>query len=323
MLLDHFGITSHVIKDLSNFDVGGENNILLLDGDGACYAASAGAMKPDTAMRRFERAILEAMFLAKCNTARVHLTPSGCFKNGRHLLLGVKPYQDNRGKDKKPPFLEYLRSSASVEYFDDKSDITVILNYEIEADDALMQDHYRLSNGILVSPDKDLLISPKPAYSLEDGKFLTLNEGDTFGWIERKHWLTPSGTPSSKMIGKGHKFFLAQMLMGDVADNVVGIRKLNGRPCGEAGAFNALNPIKDMDEAVNFVIDAYKKIDQNIAPEAEAMWLTRHRGDTALTFLSEADLTDSNLDYLSECYYNRKWRLTEEEYNELLSSTTT
>lgn len=310
--LSHFGLDAQTLSDQSTFKPSkGDSNILLYDGDGGCYQSAAGAAKQETAMRRFERDILENMFLAGCTKARVHLTPSGCFKNGRHLLLGAKKYQDNRSNKNKPQHLEYLRSPASVEYFKDHEDIEIILNYRVEADDALMMDHYRYHNGILVSPDKDLNISPFKSYKAELGKHLVLPEGDRYGWIDREFWLTPSQKPSSKMIGKGTKFFLAQLLMGDTADNVKGILKLNGKLCGEGAAFDALNPIKDEHEAVNFIIEAYKKIDQNIIPEAEAMWLLRNPSDNAFKYLSEHNLTDSNLNFLNECYHERKWKLDE------------
>lgn len=311
--LSHLGLTSQVLTEQSLFKPAGDNLILLYDGDGACYESSAGVAKPETALKRLRTDIYKTMYLAGCTKARVHLTPSGCFKNGRHLLLGAKKYQETRSNNKKPAFLNYLRSQASVDFFADDPDVEIILNYKIEADDALMIDHHVFSNGILVSPDKDLNISPFKSYHTEKGKYLTLPEGDTFGWIDREEWFTPSMKPASKMIGKGSKFFLAQMLMGDTADNVKGILKYKGKLCGEAAAFEALKDITDKHEAVNLVIEAYKAIDQNPVPEAEAMWLLRNHQDNSLKFFLEHDLTDSNKDFLLTCWHDRKWKLTEDD----------
>lgn len=311
--LSYLGLDSKVMAEMDAFKIQDSGSLLLLDGDGYCYEAAANAVKATTAMNRFERAIYEVMFLAGCSKAHVHLTPKGCFKNGRHLLLTQKPYQENRSDKNKPIHLDYLRGQASIDHFENHPDIKIIMNYDIEADDGLMIDHFLIPDAILSSPDKDLNITPFKSYSKEEGKHLTLAQGDTFGWIDRKHWFTPSAKPASKMIGKGSKFFLAQLLMGDTADNVKGIIKLNGKACGEAGTYEALNPIKDVDEAVNFVIDAYKQINQNIIPEAEAMWLLRNRQDNAFKFLSEHNLTDSNLNYLNECFYDRKWKLDTSE----------
>lgn len=313
MDLSRFGLDAKALDTLDNYKVVKDGTLLLLDGDIVAYEVAAGKAKPETALKHFERRVYEIMFLAGCTKARVHLTPRGCFKNGRHLLKTVKPYQEQRGNKKKPPMLEVLRSQPVLDWFNDNTDIEVILNYQVEADDALMMDHYRMRDSILVSSDKDLNLSPFPSYALEDGRHILLPDDDTFGWIDRKHWFTPSLKPASKMIGKGTKFFLAQMLMGDTADNVKGIISLNGAACGEAGTYTALDPIKDADEAVNFIIDAYKAIDQNIIPEAEAMWLLRNPQDNSFKFFNEFSLTDSNLNYLNECYHERDWRIKSDD----------
>lgn len=308
--LARFGMGAQTLNALSTYKPeSAVGNVLLLDGDAACYTCTAGVVKIETAVKRFETKIYEAMYMAKCDTARVHLTPRGCFKNGRRLLLGVKPYQANRGGAKKPPLLEVLRSAHALRHFESSPDVTVLLHYDIEADDALMMDAYSMHNGVLVSADKDLNLSPFKTYDMAEGKFLTLPKGDSFGYIERKFWCTDSGNQSSKLTGKGTKFFLAQMLMGDQADNVQGILKLHGKTCGEAGAFNALDPICNADEAVNFVLDAYRAIDQNPVPEAEAMWLLRHRDDNSYEFFREHSLTDKNLQFLNDCWFDRVWKM--------------
>lgn len=313
----NFGITASALAKAEAFKpVGGDDRVLLYDTDGACYATSAGVSKLSTAQRRLEQDILTMMYLTKCSSARVHLTPKGCLKNNRHLLLGAKAYQANRGASKKPELLEPLRDGAAL-YFQDHPDITVLSHYDIEADDGLMIDHYSMSNGVLVSPDKDLLISPKEQYMIDTGQFIALPEGERFGWIDMKVWNTPSGKSNSKLIGKGTKFFLAQMLMGDTADNVKGIIKFNGKLCGAAGALLALGGIECEHEAVNTVIDGYRVIDQNIIPEGEAMWLLRHRGDSSYKYFSEHELTSENRAFLDDCYYNRKWRMSQEEFNAL------
>lgn len=295
-----------------------ESNVLLYDGDGACYMHSAGVKNISTCYRRLEKDILTMMYLTNCETARVHLTPKGCHKNGRHLLLGVKGYQMQRSSNNKPALLEELRDTAA-HYFKDHPTITIVPQYEIEADDGLIIDAYSMKNSVLISPDKDLNLNPFKDYVVDDGVFRKLPDGDTFGWIDRKQWLTPSGNKSSKMVGKGIKFFLGQCLMGDTADNVKGILKLDGKPCGEAAAVLALQGITCPHEAVNRVIGGYRAIDQNIAPEAEAMWLLRYKGDDSYKLFNEYELTTENKQFLDDCYLNRKWKLSEDEYAEINS----
>lgn len=314
--LNNFGISAASIAQTNIYvPSGSDDRVLLYDGDGACYTHTAGVRQLKTAQGRLEKDILTMMYLAKCSSARVHLTPRGCRKNDRHLLLGAQPYQANRGASKKPELLEMLRDSAA-HLFEDHPDITVLSHYDIEADDGLMMDVYSMSNGVLISPDKDLLISPKEQYIVETGKFIKLPDGERFGWIKRYEWNTPSGKAKSKCIGKGTKFFLAQMLMGDSADNVKGILKLNGKLCGLVGALEALGHITCEHEAVNLVLDGYRAIDQNPVPEAEAMWLLRHRGDNSYKYFTENELTSENKAFLDDCYFNRKWKMTQEEYDE-------
>ena len=277
--LANLGISQETLTSNMFKPSGSDDRVLLYDGDGSCYTVSAGVQRLGTAQNRLEKDILTMMFLAKCSTARVHLTPKGCLKNNRHLLLGVKGYQLNRGSAKKPALLEQLRDSAPL-YFQDHPEIKVFGHYEVEADDALMTDHYSMSNGVLVSADKDLSISPKEQYMTDTGQFVSLPEGERFGWIARKEWTAPSGRAKAKTVGKGTKFYLYQLLAGDSADNVKGIISLNGKLCGDVGAYSALVDKDTEEEAVNFVLDAYREIGQNILPEAYATWLLRHPEDT-------------------------------------------
>lgn len=295
--LEHFKVRQ---DDLDTFKPSkSSGRILLYDGDAAAYIHTAGVAKLPTALRRFEIDIYEKMFAANCSTARVHLTPRGCLKNNRDKLNTVKPYQGNRTGKAKPPLLEILRSNA-VEHFKSVSDIDVLAHYDVEADDALMMDAFKYDSTCMVSFDKDLRINPFQSYDYDDGKFFSLLDGDTFGWIDRKYWLTPSGKSQSKMIGKGTKFYWAQMLMGDAADNVQGILKLNGKLCGEAGTYIALNDVKCEHEAANLVIDGYRAIGQNVVAEGEAMWLMRHRGDSAYNYMKSLDLSPQNLQFLED-----------------------
>ena len=319
--LSNLGLPKDLMHKMNVYTPEGANDrVLLYDGDGACYQHSAGVARLPTAQSRLEKDILTMMFLAKCSTARVHLTPKGCLKNNRHLLLGVNGYQQNRTNSKKPALLEMLRDSAE-HYFQDHPTIKVFSHFDIEADDGLMMDVYSMNNGVLVSPDKDLLISPKEQYITDTGKFIKLPDGERFGWIEKKEWCTPSGKVNSKVVGKGTKFFLAQMLMGDTADGVKGILKLNDKLCGQAGALAALEYIQCEHEAVNLVLDGYRMIDQNPLGESEALWLLRNREDNSYKYFIENELTTENKQFLYDCYFNRKWRLSQEEYDDRQATT--
>ena len=303
-VLDKFGVQD-VPDTFKNFILG---RTVIIDGDDACYSCSAGAAKLSTAQKRFKTATYEIMFLTKAQFARVHLTPKGCYKNGRHLLLGVKPYQGNRKGKPKPALLEMLRDTAT-EVFKDDTDVDVFPQMYYEADDACVMDAYTVQNCIMWSKDKDLNLAPCTRYHIETGKELTIT--NRFGWIGSRF----TESLKEKADGHGTKFFWLQMLMGDTADNVKGILKYNGKLCGELTALEILRNVETEDTAANLVLDAYRAINQNPVPEAEALWLLRSPDDSASGYIWSLVLSDENRAFFSDCY-NRKWKMTQEEYNE-------
>lgn len=279
---------------------------LVLDGDSVCYELSAKYKTLETMQRHYETRVREYMFLAKSDSARVHLTPKGCLKNGRHLLLGAKPYQGNRTNKPKPPLLEVLRDSL-VRYFEEIPDIDVFAHYDIEADDACMIDVYQIRNTCLISPDKDLQIAPTPSFCLNTYRELTLESGNRFG----KLWWGETESGNAKIRGKGTAFFWWQMLAGDTADNVKGILKYNGKLCGEKTAMEILYGETIESEVANLVISGYKQINQNPLPEASALWLLRSREDTAEGYITSLNLTPANEDFILDCY-EREWKRAED-----------
>lgn len=277
---------------------------LILDGDGPCYVAAATVKRLDTAVRNFQQAMLTQLFLTKAQDIRIHLTASTSHKAGRFDVIAAKPYQGNRKGKNKPPLLEPLRQAVA-QRENWLPEYTVVMHHMIEADDGMMHDAYVYKeNGIIWSDDKDLRMTPYPYWCKEKGVILP---GQAFGWLQPK--FTPAGT--LKLIGQGPLFFWAQMLMGDTADNVQGIKRLGGRLCGPDGAYKALAPFEqgqDINAVANFVIDAYRQIDQNPLPEATLLWLLRWEGDSALAYIESLALTDENRRYIHECSTNRVWR---------------
>ena len=286
------------------------SGILTLDADGLLYMAANGKAKLSTAIRTAKTLIFEMQFLTQCADVRAHLTRRGNFKAGRHLLLGVKPYQGNRKGKAKPPLLEPLREAlAQPGVFNEEEGVTVFLHEDVEADDAMMMDAYSIKDVKGWSPDKDLQIMPCPLYDKETGQWDKIT--DRYGYIKAAS--TPSGT--FKVKGHGTKFFWAQMLMGDTADNVKGILTLNRKQCGPKGAFDFLNEIDNENDAANLVLDAYHQINQNPLPEAAALWLLRAPHDTAPGYIWSLDLHQRNRDFIADCF-NRKWRTEDEPDDE-------
>lgn len=276
---------------------------LILDGDGPAYVAAATVKRLDTAIRRYQQAVLTAMYIAKAQDCRIHLTACTSHKAGRYNILGIKPYQGNRKNKDKPPLLEPLRQAMeNPENW--LPEFTVIMHHVLEADDGMIQDAYQLKeNGVIRSEDKDLRMTPYPYYDLKAGE---VRAGEPFGWLQPH--ITDSGTV--KLIGQGPLFFWAQMLMGDQADNVQGILRYGGKKCGPAGAYKALQDVRSIDEAANVVISAYREIDQNPLPEGWLLWLLRWPGDTFWAYLEGLALADENKRFLLDCA-SREWFLKE------------
>lgn len=298
------GVDLSTLPDqFKGFDMG---RTLILDGDGPCYVASATAKRLDTALRNFQQAILTQMFLTKSQRCNIHLTANTSHKAGRFNVIAAKPYQGNRNGKAKPPLLEPLRQAvAQRENWLENYHVT--MHHVLEADDGMMHDAYELGeDGLIWSDDKDLRMTPYPYWCREKGVILPSQQ---VGWLSPK--FTPSG--AMKLIGQGPLFFWAQMLMGDTADHIQGIKKLNGRLCGPAATYEALREFegKPIEHAANFVINAYKEIDQNPLPEATLLWLLRWKDDSALKYIESLALTEENRRYINECN-TRVWYSTGE-----------
>ena len=269
--------------------------MLILDGDGPCYEATASAKKLETAIKRFETTVLTLLFLTGCSDVTIHLTPKGCVKCNRSKYPSVKPYQGNRVNKKKPPLLEVLRWHLLTVGLPHREDWSIQGSQWFEADDTMMIQSYQLKeNGLIWSEDKDLCITPYPYWLAKSARRSVLT--DTFGFISAT--CTPAGT--AKVIGHGRKFFWCQMLMGDSADNVAGLTRLDGKLCGPVAAYNFLEKFTDETECANAVLSAYIRNGQNPLAEAELLWLRRTPEDSAAMYLLSLDLAPEIKRYIQE-----------------------
>lgn len=282
-----------------------QGRTLILDGDGPCYVASATTKRLDTALRRFQQEVLKRMFMAGAQNCHVHLTAHNSDKHGRFRVKAFKPYQGNRTSKAKPALLEPLRelvadNSTWLEEYD------VLLHRELEADDGMMQDAYRLGeHGVISSEDKDLRMTPFLYYELDRG---TVAASQPIGHVTLK--CTEAG--NVKLAGQGPMFFWGQMLCGDQADNIRGIDRFNGKLCGPALAYEVLKDCTSVHDAANIVIDGYRNINQNVLAEGWLLWLTRRPGDNVVKYMNELDLTTQNADFVQDCL-RRDWVLPKED----------
>ncbi|YP_009289628.1 exonuclease [Pectobacterium phage PP90] len=279
------GMVMPIFDDLpEQFAPAIQGRVLLLDGDFPAYAAASTVKNLDTAVRRFQTLVETQRFLVNAESVQVHLTPTGCTKLHRDWYPTAKPYQANREGKAKPPLLQPLRNCIPTTEWESHWSVHPWLDRE--ADDGLIMNAVLLGDrGIMCSGDKDLNLTPGPLWIDYEGRIDYIE--DRFGWIKRKEL-----TSQSKVVGHGTKFFWAQMLMGDTADNVQGIVRLNGKTCGAVGAWNALKDITSEADAAEFVLRAYIAAQQNPLAEAECLWLRRSLQDSAYTYLSELGLPD-------------------------------
>lgn len=297
------GVDTSALPDQFNSAVQGRT--LILDGDGPCYVAAATVKRLDTALRNFQTEVLKRMFMAGASDCRIHLTARSSDKHGRFRVIAEKPYQGQRKGKSKPSLLEPLRElvADNSTWLDDYS---VILHRELEADDGMIQDAYLLGeNGVISSEDKDLRMTPYPYYEAERGQVMP---SQPVGWIGLKH--TPSGT--AKLTGQGPLFFWAQMLSGDTADNIAGVRTYAGQKCGVVGTFGVLKDVQCIHAAANLVLDAYRAVDQNPVAEGWLLWLTRWHKDNVIQYMQSLELSTENAAFVHECTH-RVWVKPREE----------
>lgn len=259
--------------------------VLLSDGDGPAYRAAATAKTLPTAYRRFIQEILAEQFVTKTATAEVYLTASTAKKADRELYPTFKPYQGNRNGKKKPALLEPLRQYLANDPEGLPEGMEVQMEHYWEADDRLiMRAHILGEHAVMRSDDKDLRLTPGPYYENSTASIDRIS--DRFGWIAED--FTPSG--SLKIKGHGTAFFFAQLLHGDMADNVRGIDRLHGKLCGPVATLKYLSSVDSEDEAANRILWEYAKIGQDVLAEAQMLWLRRDEQDCAYRYLMELNL---------------------------------
>jgi hypothetical protein len=263
------------------FDRTVQGRTLILDSDFPAYQAAATVKKLSTALTRFQTLVETEVFVTGSEMVRVHLTPRGCQKCRRYDYPTVQPYQGQR-TGVKPVLLEPLRQAIATHPWPEHW--SVFSWVDREADDGMMMDALTYGDAaVILSGDKDLCITPGPYWVVEEGRLDIIP--DRFGWIKTKQL-----TSSIKVVGHGTKFFWAQMLMGDSADHVKGLRRYKGKLIGPTGAYEVLRDIQSEDDAANLVLRAYADIGQDFLAEAQCLWLRRSLDDCAFKYLSELNL---------------------------------
>ncbi|CBY88556.1 hypothetical protein [Pantoea phage LIMEzero] len=284
--------------------------VLLTDADSTAYVAAATTKSIETAKTRFVSGVLAAQFLAGSQSSRIYLTASECRKAGRYRLRGQKLYQANRDHKAKPGLVEPLRKAIGRNMFNKPAgeDWYVNLAFDLEADDQIIIDAWAtgMQDAVVYSADKDLRCWP--GYFLDPYTNRVLDPVTGVGSLWWQH--NKSG---DVLIGHGTIFFWSQMIMGDTADNVGGLKKGGKKLAYETLAqFDHADLVCESDIA-EIVLRMYMKLNQNPWPEAFAMWLYRTETYSFAAHLNTLNLSPElkawlHVKFKEPWYVDEDWR---------------
>lgn len=222
------------------------NGKVLVDGDIIAYRAafSTQDLLPKDATDKVEDLldyILEQTVLfPDPDDYQVYLTGSGNF---RHDIAKSHVYKGNRKEADKPIHLSHVR-----QYLIDNHR-AIVSNGE-EADDLIAIEATRLGpSTIVASIDKDMLQIPCRHYNFNKNLWTDVGEWD------------------------GLKFFYKQVLMGDAADNIIGLYKV-----GPVRADKMLDGCKTEQDLYDRCVAAYSDDKDRVIENARLLWLRRFEG---------------------------------------------
>lgn len=194
---------------------------------------------------------------------RMYLTSTDK-SNYRFDIATIKPYKGNRTAPK-PIYYDEIR-----QYLVDKYNAEIISG--MEADDAMgIEQMNSGGKSVICTIDKDLLMIPGHHYNFVTG--------------ERYHFSDPGelfmANGNKKLLGGGIKWFYAQCLLGDPADNVPGVKGY-----GPKKVFNLLRDIDDEKELFDLVWSICYDESRNGKCEphhflevADLLWIQRSLGE--------------------------------------------
>ncbi len=187
--------------------------------------------------------------------------------NFREGIAKDKVYKGTRKQDK--PF-HWINLTA---YILSQGNVDIAVGYE--ADDAIGINHHAApQTTIICTRDKDLRMVPGLHYGWECGKQPEFGpvEYDSLGTIELIR-----GKSGNKIKGGGFKFFGAQLLTGDVVDNIGGLRGVG--PVAAAALLSDCTSEREVFDAVKrhyeeVAGDNWKEL---LTEQCSLLWIVRER----------------------------------------------
>lgn len=198
-------------------------------------------------------------------------------KGFRYEVAKTKPYKGTR-KNPKPFYFYSIAAHILANYN------TIVSHSGLEADDMMSIYQCTHNNTIICSRDKDLRICPGWHYSWECGTQRSVGPAktDKIGWLEKR--VLKEGTETTKevwdILGYGLKFFYYQMLVGDTADNIPGLKGW-----GKVAAYNLLTPLTTEEDLFREVKKAYvdtlgkEAAKEYFMEQANLLWLHQKYGE--------------------------------------------
>lgn len=196
--------------------------------------------------------------------------------NFRYSVAKTKPYKGNRKNPK--PFHFYNLIAHLYENYN-----TVVSVNGLEADDMIcLAQTSSKEDTIICSRDKDLRMCPGWHFSWECGKQKAVGPHytDNIGSLElvvkeSVNQKTKKITKVKEIKGYGLKFFFAQMITGDPADNIPGLPK-----AGAVIAYDLLNPLNTEEQLFKAVQKLYldrhdsrKQAAEYFKEQKELLWM--------------------------------------------------
>lgn len=278
-----------------------------IDADFLAYMVSYDDSKPVVEMQHNCSVKIEQLrLMAGAERYVLHLTPKGSTKGNREAIAIQKEYQGNRKNKPKPKYLHMIRTFMADEH-------KAIMAREYEADDSMcMAAHKAKLAGtpelcVIATKDKDLTMIPGLQLNWDTGEMSDTGDSD-FGFIELDR---SKKTP--KVRGRGYKYFFAQLLMGDTADNIQGIPKVvheeytqgKTKACGPVLTHSIIDPCKSVKECFEITKELFRTTGEKLGYKhwntgEEVKWTKVMTSEMKLLWMRRKNDEDDVLHWLKE-----------------------
>lgn len=284
---------------------------LQYDADFACYEVANMDISPVENFQDLLKHLNNKRLLVGAGHINAYLTLGE--KSGREDMATVKVYQENRNPDAPIKVrVRELRNMLST--YGGTSLVTPVSSHFYEADDMMCRAQNivlasgRVDDTVIMSGDKDLwMVQGWHACPISGRMYKVQGFGKTA--------YKEVGNVKPKLIGEGTSWFWHQMIMGDKADNIPGLERIDnrdldrltplksGKPrkvgsaaCGEAKAVLALKNVRTEREAAGIVFRLYynyygKQTKARLIEQAYLLWMQRTDNEwDVLNYLAECGL---------------------------------